>query len=117
MRLVLVEMRKKKGFDILGAHTLGTFSHNVQRIVKKLLLNNGHNFGKSSVCVTCGDGAAMNENTLLPINMTSYNSAINYVKLDDENHKSCQYQIHADVAVGYRARGYYTLHILPALHD
>ena len=66
---------KKKGFKLLGARTPSSFSDDVRKMVAKLK-RHGHRFGQTSVCVTCGDGAGMNENLLYPINITSYSSAI-----------------------------------------
>ena len=75
VRKVMQEIRKQKGFELIGARTPGTFSEDIRKIVAKLLRHN-HKFGKTSVCCTCGDGAGMNENMLHPINVTSYSSAI-----------------------------------------
>jgi len=75
VRTVLGAIRKAKGFELIGARTPGSFSKDIKKIVAKLQRHN-HKFGKTSVCVTCGDGAGMNENLLHPINITSYSSAI-----------------------------------------
>ena len=54
---------------MLGACTPGTFSEDVRKMVAKIK-RHGHQFGKTSVCVTCGDGAGMNENLSHSINIT-----------------------------------------------